>query len=239
LEICQFYSRLSRNPTGADLKALSKRRDDLVKALSKFNSDSRKYLGANAFSEISGWESDPDDDFEDEEGDPTDCPTHMRDHRPELSPIALPSGIPVASRHRILLQGLCEKELELRIGFTNDALAGIRATLGQKAFHYRKGLRVARTKIHQTRARTTIQAVHRNLVLQARIYSRSRLALKRLGIDAAILEAHYQVMKKTDIHVSATLTDPNCQGSSQLTLSWIWRVQQGVRPTDNYLTECE
>ena len=210
-----------------------------MKALSKFNSDARKYLGSNAFSEVSGWEADPDNDFEDEEDDPTDCPTHMQDHRPELSPIALPSSIPEGSRHRILLKGLREKELELRIGFTNDALVGICATLGQKAFHYHKGLRVARTKIHQTPARTSIQAVHRNLVLQARIYSHSRGALKRLGIDPTILASHYQVMKKTDIHVSATLTDPNRQGSNQLTLSWIWCVQQGIRPTDNYLTECE
>ncbi|KIM34598.1 hypothetical protein M413DRAFT_168511, partial [Hebeloma cylindrosporum] len=202
-------NRLSKRPTGAALRDLSKRRDDLDKALTRFNSEARKHLGLNAFNEIEGWEAEPEDDYEDED-DPLDPPeVNARYQRPEHAPVALPSAIPQGSPHRILLRGLREKELELRIGFTNDALAHIRATLGQQAFHYRRVLRVAHGKTPQTRARTTIKSVHRNLVLQARIYSRSRAALKRLDIDPEIFASHYQPLKKTDIHVNGTLTDPN------------------------------
>jgi hypothetical protein len=238
LEICQFFSRLSKNPTASDLKDLNKRRDDLVKAVSKFNAEARKYLGLEAFNEIFRLEQEVDDDYDDED-DPIDPPdVHVHGDRPELHSLALPSAIPERSIHRTLLKGLRDKELELRLGFTNDTLAGIRQILGQQGFRFRRVLRAAHGKKHRTRAWSSIKSIQRNLILQARLYTRSRRALQQLDIDAEIMAAHYHVLKKSDLQVTSTITDPNHAGSTQLTLSWIWRVQQGVRPTDNHLTEC-
>ena len=235
----QFFSRLGKRPSANKRAALAKRRDTLVKALSRFNLDSLKYLGVEAYNEIAGQVELTCDDYDDE-WDPVDPPViQPSEPQPELACLPMPSSLPRGSDHRIFLHHLIRKELELRRGHANDCLATVRQILGQEAFQYKKILWVARDKVHQTRARSSIQKVHRSLVLQSRVYSHTRKAMESLGIDAALLETEYQVLSKSDIHVSTVVRDPNEQGQSQMSLSWIWRVQQGVSPTDNHLTECE
>jgi len=239
LEVIQFFSHLGKRPSTNKRAALGKRCDSLAKPLSRFNLDALKYLSIEAYNEIAGQVEGTVDDCDDE-WDPVDPPA-IQPTRPqsELACLPMPSSLPHRSEQHVFLHHLIRQELELCKGHANDCLAAVRQILSQEAFQYKKILRNARDKVHQTQARSSIQKVHRSLVLQSQIYSHTQLAMKSLGINPGLLETQYQTLSRLDIHVSTAVVDPNEQGQSQMCLSWIWTVQHGVSPTDNHLTECE
>jgi hypothetical protein len=147
----------------------------------------------------------------------------------------------VGSACRVPLARFLRQEFELRKGHANDTLASIRRIIGQEAFQYKKILRPAVDKVHRTRARVSIQGVHRQLVLQSRIYMRTRKAIITLGLEPILVSSVYQTLVNKDIQVSSAIADPNVAGSSALKLSWIWTTHQGIGefgPTSNHLTEC-
>jgi hypothetical protein len=237
----QFFSRMGKKPSTDDVSSFGKQRDDLVNSLAKFNADSRKYLGIDAFDECIGWVTLSTEDYEDA-WDPLDPPEPIPDQtRPECSAIALPSALLDRSPHRIPLARLLQREFELRKGHANDALSSIRKIIGQQAFQVKKVLRNAPDKVHRTRARTTYQAVQRELVLQCRIYMRTRRAMINLGLEPTMVSSKYQLLTRDDIRVSGAILEPNETGSTRSRLSWIWTTHQGIGeigPTDNHLTEC-
>ncbi|KAF8816373.1 hypothetical protein BYT27DRAFT_7221526 [Phlegmacium glaucopus] len=172
--------------TAENISSLGKQRDNLVKSMSKFNTESQKYLG-EAFVE----------------------------------------SLPQESPHRLLLTRFMEKELKLRRGHANDCLAEIRTIIGQEAFKYKRILQPANDKARRTRARSSIQAVHRTLVLQCRLYRRTRHAMLSLGMESAELTV-YKELTYDDIKVSSAISNPNIPGSSRTQLSWIWTTHGNV-----------
>jgi len=239
LEVIQFFSCLGKRPSADKRAALEKCRDSLVKALSRFNLDALKYLGMEAYNEITSQVEGTVDDYDDEWDLVDPLTIQPTEPQPELACLPMPSSLPHRSEQRVFLHHLIRQELELCKGHANDCLAAVRQILRQEAFQYKKILHNARDKVHRTWARSSIQKVHRSLVLQSQIYSCTRLAMKSLGIDPGLLETKYQTLSRLDIHVSTAVVDPNERGQSQMRLSWIWTIQHGVSPTDNHLTECE
>jgi hypothetical protein len=230
---------MGRQPTAEKITSLAKRRDKLVKSMAPFNADSHKYLGSEAFKECLGLIELGATDFE-SDWDPVDPPVmHPKGAQPESFSIALPSSLPEKSSHRHLLDRLMITELELRKGHANDCLAEMRTTIGQQAYQYKKVLKPALTKVHRTRARSSIQNVHRILILQTRVYSRTRDAMISLGMELDYIDSVYKPLSKDDISVSSAFADPNVAGSSRTKLSWIWTTHQGILANDNHLTECE
>lgn len=228
---------MGRHPTAESVSTLGKQRDNLVRSLAKFNADSRKYMGLDAFNEcVPPALSQTDFDYHWDPTDPAEIPPGAE--RPETFVIALPSALPQISNHRTLLTRFMLAEMELRKGHANDCLSSMRRTIGQEAFQYKKILQPAYDKIHQTRARTSIQAVHRGVVLQAQIYTRTRNAMLNLGFESETVTLLYRELTKDDIQVTSAVSKPNEPGSTQHKLSWIWTVHQGAEPTDNHLTEC-
>jgi hypothetical protein len=230
---------MGKQPTAVKLLSLAKQRNKLVKSMATFNADSQKYLGVEAFKECLGVIELGATDFE-SDWDPIDPPLlHPNGAQPESFSIALPSALPLQSSHRVLLIRLLTIELELRKGHANDCLAEMRTTIGQQAYQCKKLLKPAQTKVHRTRARSSIQNVHRALILQTRIYNRTRNAMLSLGMELDALESLYKPLTKDDISVSSAVSDPNVAGSSQMKLSWIWTTHQGIGVNDNHLTECK
>lgn len=225
-------------PSAEKLTSLANQRDKLAKSIATFNIDSEKYLGLDALKECLGILELSTTDFE-IDSDPTDPPDIYPDGAiPESLSIALPSAIPRLSSHRLLYTRLMTTELELRKGHANDCLAEMRTTIGQQAYQYKKVLRPAKTKVHRTRARSSLQNVYRALILQTRLYNRTRKAMLSLNMDP--LDPAYKELAKNDINVSSAVADPNVAGSSRMKLSWIWTTHQGVvEANDNHLTECE
>lgn len=230
---------MGRQPTAEKISSLAKQRDKLVRSMATFNADCQKYLGVEAFKECLGLIELGATDFE-SEWDPIDPPLiYPNGAQPESFSIALPSALPPQSSHRDLLLRLLTVELELRKGHANDCLTEIRTTIGQQAYQCKKLLKPAQTKVHRTRARSSIQNVHRTLILQTRIYNRTRDAMLSLGIELETLDSLYKPLTKDDISVSSAVSDPNVAGSSHTKLSWIWTTHQGIGVNDNHLTECE
>ena len=233
------------------VSTLAKQRDRLVQSFAKFNVESRKYLGLEAYKECVGEDEDeptvdstqPLDTEFDTPWDPVDLPDiNPALPRPETFIIAMPSALPERSAHRPSVARLLNMEMELRRGHANDCLGSMRRTIGQEAFEYKKVLRPATDKTHQTRARTSIQTLHRGLILQARIYKRTREAMLKLGVmldlDLDEIKSIYKPLTAADIHVTSAVNDPNIPGSTRTTLSWIWTLHQGIQTDDNHLTEC-
>jgi hypothetical protein len=206
--------------------------------MASFNLESQKYLGVDAFKECLALIELDGTDFEND-WDPIDPPDMPNRDQPETFSIALPSALPHQSSNRPLLTQLMKKEMELRKGHANDCLATMRSIIGQEAFQYKKILRPAHDKVHRTRARSSIQTVHRTLILQSRLYKRTRKAMLSLNMELDVLDSHYKELTKNDIQVSSAVADPNIPGSSRTQLSWIWTTHQGVQANDNHLTECE
>ena len=153
--------------------------------------------------------------------------------------IALPSTLPQQSSNHLLLTWLLKAELELRKGHANDCLAAICTIIGQEAFQYKKILWPAHDKVHWTRAQSSIQTVHRTLILQLRLYQRTRKAMLSLNMELSMLDTIYKELTWKDIQVSSVVASPNVASSSWMHLSWIWTTHQGVAVNDNHLTECE
>lgn len=239
LEIHQFISRMGSRPTADKLSTLAKQRNKLAKSLAAFNIDSQKYLGVDPFKECLEIIEYITTDFE-SEWDPTDPPViYPIGARPESLTISLPSALPRHSSHRVLLVRLLTTELELRKGHANDCLAAMRTTIGQEAYQYKKTLQPAHSKTHRTRARSSIQNVHRALILQTRLYNRTRKAILNIDIESDMLSMEYKELTKNDISVSSAIANPNVAGSSRVKLSWIWTSHHGVKANDDHLTECE
>ena len=237
----QSFSRLGRRPFANGISLMGKKQDDLVKSLAKFNVEARKYLGIDAFNECRGWMEMNVESYKDS-WDPIDLPEPMhRKTQPEHSAIALPSTLPIRSVHQLPLAWLLQQEFELHKGHANDSLAWIHQTIGQKVFQYKKILWPTPGKVHCTRAQTSIQAVHRGLVLQSQIYIRTRKAMINLDLEPTMVSSIYQMLIKNDIQVSSAIADPSVAGSTRLQLSWIWTTHQGIGDiglTNNHLTEC-
>jgi hypothetical protein len=228
---------MGARPTAESLTSLANQRDKLAKSMTTFNIDSQKYLGVDALKECLGIIELSTTDFE-IDSDPTDPPVNYPDGaRPESLSIALPSALPQLSSNRLPLTRFMAIELELRKGHANDCLAAMRASIGQQAYQYKKILKPAHTKTHRTRARSSLQNVYRALILQTRLYIRTRKAMLSLNMDA--LDPTYKELIKKDINVSSAVADPNVTGSSKTKLSWIWTTHHGVEENDNHLTECE
>jgi len=60
---------MGRKPSADDISSMGKQQDNLIKSLAKFNVESRKYLGIDAFNECTGWIDDYEDSW-----DPIDPP---------------------------------------------------------------------------------------------------------------------------------------------------------------------
>ncbi len=161
----------------------------------------------------------------------------LDDNDPATNVIALPSALSLTGELRNV-QALREGELELRRGQANEVLATIRQIVGQLSFQWVKGVRLAPDKARVTRARKSIQTVHRRLALQSQLYRHIRSAMATLGMDAGELDTIYQPLSAADISVSKAIKEPNERGASQTQLSWIWTTFPGVTEDQNYLTEC-
>ena len=233
----QAAKRLGPYASVEDQASLEKTRTSLLTDISKFNKEAAQYLDHDEAIEELGTILYGDDCFEAEWDKDEDWAAEETAEDPALHLIALPSALPC-------LEGCPEvtavrdRELKLRRGQANDVLTAIREIVGQLSFQWSKGVRLAPDKTRQTRARKSIEKVHRQLSLKAKLYQRIRTAMKNLGMSEVELDGVYRPLSPADISVSKAIKGPNERGESQTQLSWIWTTMHGTPGDTNYLTEC-
>lgn len=135
------------------------------------------------------------------------------------------------------LSDLADKEFQLRQGQANDALQGVRSSLGEKSFLYRSDLRLADSKVKKTRSWKRLMNVNKKLNFHRWVYNKARKALIALGMEDELL-AFYQPLEREDLHVSTAIWQPNAPGQRNISLAWFWNLNLGPRDSsDNLLAE--
>lgn len=113
-------------------------------------------------------------------------------------------------------------EIAIRKKTADSLLSQIREVIAQKSFRYTEHMRAAPRKGVRTRARTTIDDLHRKLSLLCQVYAYCRERLIDLRVDREVLSA-FRVLTQEDVRCSTAVLSPNLPGSTKLTLSWIWQ----------------
>jgi hypothetical protein len=220
-----------------DQASLEKTRTSLLTDIAKFNNEAAQYLDQDELIEELGTILYGDDRFEAEWDKDEDWAADEAVEDPAVHLIALPSALP-CQEGCPEFTAVRDRELQLRRGQANDVLTTIREIVGQLSFQWSKGVRLAPDKVRQTRARKSIDKVHRQLSLKAKLYQWIRTAMKNLGMSEAELSGVYRPLSPSDISVSKAIKGPNERAESQTQLSWIWTTMHGTPGDPNYLTEC-
>ena len=148
---------------------------------------------------------------------------------PERRSLHLPSSLETSP--------LRQAELTLRMKQVTRYLAAVREAVAEKSFQYSNVMRLRSTNAVRTRSRTVIIRVTERISHYARIYTRAREALVRLGADEITLKT-FQVLTRDDVKASTAILDPNTPGASTIRLSWIWQTRlSGSAPET--MKECE
>jgi hypothetical protein len=135
---------------------------------------------------------------------------------PEHKALHLPSSQKKNDQHP-----LRQAELTLRIKQATRYLSAVREAVAEKSFQYSHIMRSAPSKGVRTRSQAVIDKISDRLSHYARVYSRARVAMVRLGADERTLTT-FQLLSKDDVKASTAVLKPNITGSSSIRLSWIW-----------------
>lgn len=232
--------QLGNHPTDNQNLEIARRRDRLQNQMDRFEETAVTFLGSgydiNDFIQVLG---DSEDDYSDESNAsaPPSIARHM-DVQPETASIPLPSNIGLNRCRGLGLADLLKQEITLREGQANDALHAIRVNLADKAVIFRKTVRPAKSQARSTRAWSQVHAVERVVKLNARIYSKCRMQLGKLGADDILTK--YRPLEKADLKASTAVADPNARGQRNSTLAWFWSLDvEGDSASSDWMTECE
>ena len=152
--------------------------------------------------------------------------------RPEKRSLIIPSTcLPVG-------HPLCNLELNLRQQQAKRYINALQEVIAEKSFQYTNIIWVAPRKSVITRARNVIVKLNNKIQFYAKVYSRCRAALVRLGADNRILN-RFKNLTKQDIKASSAIKDPNIPGSSSLRLSWIWQLSSADANSPSHVRECK
>jgi hypothetical protein len=239
---------LGKNPSTTERLDIAHKRERLQARIEAFHNHAAEHWGPGSV-DISlysqGNESGEDlhpSDMEDEAGEiddvftssPLDSPS-----APEAQPLLLPSnlGLDVCQEHGF--SEFVKQEKVLRIGQANDALQGLRLGLSKKAVIFREGLRMATTKKKKLRSWDQIHMVDVNVRHHAKVYTRARVAMLRLGASDLDLQ-HYQALQKEHLRVMTARIDPSLRGQRDTSLAWFWTmyVKKDTEQEDS-MVECE
>jgi hypothetical protein len=179
-----------------------------------------------------------DSDDEDSEANPFQ-PSTGSDLEPEKAKVLLPSLIGEMQCRENGLADVLAKELKLREAQANDALKGLRLSIGKKSFLFRTKLRTSKSKVKKLRSWDSIHLVDKSVQHYAELYRRARLAMVRLGATSEMM-GQFKVLKKEHLRCSTLIVDPNQRGQRNNSLAWFWgKNVRGQVEKDGLMLECE
>jgi hypothetical protein len=241
LELSQTIRGFGPSPNKAQSTAIMEKRDRLLRRLDRFHEQALHYIGLGAVELMKGVLDDPghfDLDGMGAADEHLDGGGGGGGDRPETVALPLPSLLEQDERQLFGMEELTLKELKIRQGQANDSLHALRLLLGKKSFEFRERLRPAIGKVQKTRAWAAIQATNAEISHYARIYTRNREAMIRLGLNQQELDRLYRPLTSADLVTSTAILQPNLPGQSQHMLSWIWTHHLPPGENNNHLSEC-
>ncbi|CAA7269357.1 unnamed protein product [Cyclocybe aegerita] len=199
--------KVAKQPNMKNLTALATKRQKLTQQIIKFNEDTLKYMGEDAFESLTGaleWIEDFTGlDESDNEVEGLGISSGHGEYHPEDTCLPFPSRVEDTVRLQLSITRLAEKELDLCKAFANDCSQNIWVAVGNKSFHYKNHL--------QTQAQVAIQSVERNLKHHCRLYSQNLHNMELLGL-ARSQDSVYRRLTNEDLKASPSLVLPNIPG---------------------------
>jgi hypothetical protein len=238
-----YIRRLHGLWSKADKLEIAKRRARLRSRIDAFNDMAQMFLrGIHRLDDLKDDMITLDDEATDDDDDPFAPPdVDSCVGEAELVALRLPSTLGRETCVKLKLKDIIDKEFSLRKGQANDALGGLRQSIGEKSFMYREHLRHAKGIKQTTRARTRITAVDRTLTMHRCVYALARRALLKLAADSAAVSAEYQPVTRADLKASSIIYNINEPGSRHGKLAWFWSTNKVNSETaeGELLTECK
>jgi len=150
-------------------------------------------------------------------------PTHAK--APENQDILLPSTLGLAACTDKLGKTMVEKEIKLRQGQANDALACITTALGEKSFLLRTKVRNSKSKKMKLKSWDLIHCTNQMIQRNQWVYDKARACLIALGADVE----NFPELQESDLRTITEVFQPNAPGQekNQVKLSWIWTTGLG------------
>ena len=131
-------------------------------------------------------------------------------------------------------------ELELHKEQANNALEGLKDSLGYKSLILTIELRDASTtKKKKTRTYDGVQKISKAAAKWARMYRKAQKAMINLDADKNILEG-YQELEQKDLQLNKDISEANIFFQKNYTLPWFWKVgKQNANDLNTWRDECK
>lgn len=136
--------------------------------------------------------------------------------------LSMPSSFSTVDRIRIRWTALAEREIELREAQAQDALRGLRQTLGERSLCFQKVVRSSKSQETSSRARSKIGMYDKMANKNKKAYKRASEAMWRLGKTRLqwpeLRDEHLKMKSEYDEErrLEAEI------GESSYQLPWIW-----------------
>jgi hypothetical protein len=182
-------------------------------------------------------DEDEENTDEDEENIDDEAIEEAKKHLPELNAITvlLPSNIKTKRN----INQAKKIELELRKGEANDALEGLRDSLGYKSLILTTELRDASSTKKKTRTYDGVQKISKAVAKWARMYRKSRKAMINLDADENTLE-EYKELDQEDLQLNKDISEANRFFQRNYTLPWFWQLgKQNANDSNTWRDECK
>lgn len=228
----QLVRRLGPYPTPDQRLELERKRQRLAGRVREFHSQSSQLLGADRVASLASGPcplSQNDGYISDEELPNAPRPNDLQI---ENSMIVFPSSINNLTGSQA--QDLWTRELKLRRAHANNALRGVRESLGHLSFQYVTKVRHASTNQQHLRSYQGVKFLNETLSFHQRRYNECRSSILRL--DGSLAD-QYPYLKREDCIVSKMIAELNAPGQSNAKLAWFWTAGNGYKKTNDKKTD--
>ncbi|KAH6867493.1 hypothetical protein BKA70DRAFT_1380025 [Coprinopsis sp. MPI-PUGE-AT-0042] len=228
-----YIKQHSRFPTDIQRLTLARRREQLLDSITEFHRLGESLFPSIDFSTLSMSffplleELDQVEEWVDESEDEvlnTHSTPALSWREPEYLDLPLPSSI---DHQPAPLEAAAAIEVKLRVAQANNELENLKDQIGRLSFMYRGVLRPAKTKVAKTQANHLLASANHKKRLHARLYNQAHWALLRLHASNDVMR-HLRPIISKDLGVSTAIAEPNAQGQSSVSLSWIWTSPQSA-----------
>jgi len=239
LELRQLARKLGAHPTADQRLDLERKRQRLAARIREFHSMSGQFLGANRVNTI----AERTRTFHAEDGNISDTEIPGKvPNQIENTVVVFPSSLVDTIGPRA--DDLRARECRLRRARANDALRGVRESLGHLSFQYVTKVRHASTNQQHLRSYQGVKLLNETLNFHQQRYNECRAALLKLDER---LQDQFPYLLRADCVVSKMITELNAPGQSNAKLAWFWGATDGyaanvapnVQADQGRMLECE
>ena len=239
LELRQLARKLGAHPTADQRLDLERKRQRLGARIREFHSMSGQFLGINRVNAL----AERTRTFHAEDGNISDTEIPGRvPNQIENTIIVFPSSLVDTIGPRA--DDLRAREYRLRRARANDALRGVRESLGHLSFQYVTKVRHASTNQQHLRSYQGVKLLNETLNFHRQRYNECRAALLKLDER---LQDQFPYLLRADCVVSKMITELNAPGQSNAKLAWFWGATDGyaanvapnVQADQGRMLECE